>query len=67
MAGFRLLIDARVSQPAAVLGEALHVFQKTVPGGIHSVLVLAAKESSGNVELLTGVQVHLEPRRFTPG
>ncbi|XP_043542289.1 pleckstrin homology domain-containing family G member 4B-like, partial [Chiloscyllium plagiosum] len=61
MAGFRLLIDARASQPAAALGGALHIFQKTVPGGIHSVLVLAAKESSGNVEVLTGVQTETLP------
>ncbi|XP_067835654.1 uncharacterized protein [Heptranchias perlo] len=59
--GLRILIDARDCWPAAVLCRALDTFQKAVPGGIHSVLVLAGKESSTSTEGLPGVQVEFLP------
>uniref|UniRef100_UPI00398ED4B7 uncharacterized protein n=1 Tax=Pristiophorus japonicus TaxID=55135 RepID=UPI00398ED4B7 len=74
--GLRVLIDARGCRPAAALCRALDIFQKAVTGGIHSILMLAGKESSISamglpglqVELLTAVRnlhKHVEPAQLT--
>ncbi|XP_038630727.1 uncharacterized protein LOC119951619 [Scyliorhinus canicula] len=74
--GLRVLIDARDCLPAAMLYRAIHIFQKTIHGGIHSILMLANKESSIGAVGFTDVQVdtltsvrslhkHVEPGQLT--
>ncbi|XP_072125821.1 uncharacterized protein [Mobula birostris] len=59
--GLRVLMDARGSWPAAAIWKALDTFQQTVPGGIHSVLVLMGKERPTPKELPLGLQVEALP------
>ncbi|XP_032872549.1 mediator of DNA damage checkpoint protein 1-like [Amblyraja radiata] len=43
--GLRVLMESHHHWPAAVIWKAFDIFQGTVPGGIHSILVLTGKES----------------------
>ncbi|XP_069796880.1 uncharacterized protein [Narcine bancroftii] len=74
--GLRVLMDARSGWPAAVIWSTLDIFQRAVPTGIHSVLVLTGKEcpllgeqSPGfQVQVLTSDQAlheYVEPAQLT--
>ncbi|XP_078269435.1 uncharacterized protein LOC144601281 [Rhinoraja longicauda] len=55
--GLRVLMESHHHWPATVIWKALDIFQGTVPGGIHSILVLTGKESPLVKEGLPGPRV----------
>ncbi|XP_043914461.1 rho guanine nucleotide exchange factor 40-like [Protopterus annectens] len=57
--GLTVLVDARHCTLPASFFEVLTAFQKTVPRGIHSILVFVQKESTACVKQLPGVQTEI--------
>ncbi|XP_042322216.1 uncharacterized protein KIAA1755 homolog [Sceloporus undulatus] len=57
--GLTVVIDARKDTPQPSLSAALGATQKILPGSIHSVLLLAEKETASHLEKLPGVPVEL--------
>ncbi|XP_034979834.2 uncharacterized protein KIAA1755 homolog [Zootoca vivipara] len=75
--GLALVIDARKEMPQPALSAALGSVQKTLPGSIQAVFLLAEKEAASHLEKLPGVQMealsslkalgrHVDSSQLTP-
>ncbi|XP_061486753.1 uncharacterized protein KIAA1755 homolog isoform X2 [Rhineura floridana] len=58
-AGLTIVIDARKETPSPALSAALGSVQRTSPGCIHAVLLLAEKEAASHLEKVPGLQMEL--------
>ncbi|XP_014465791.2 uncharacterized protein KIAA1755 homolog [Alligator mississippiensis] len=59
--GLTVVVDARRQPPSPALNAALTSAQRSSPGAIHSLLLLAEKEAAAHLEKVPGTQVEVLP------